>query len=941
VHGVCYLKNAMTSLSDSQNIDLTPGGGPVLPPGSPLQICPACEALLDTTDREPLERIACPQCGAELTVTAQIAHYHLLEVAGRGGMGVVYKAYDPSLDRNVAIKLLRKDQSSDQKLIAQLENEAAITASVTDPNVVRVYGSGFDRARFFLVMELVDKGSLDTLIGLQGRVAEAQVLQVGIQAARGLKAAQQHGLIHRDVKPGNILFADAHTAKIVDFGLAVFQEQEESVRGEVWGTPYYVAPEKLDQQPEDFRSDMYSLGGTLFHALAGRPPFEAESASLVALKHLKSQPVSLQTYAPWVSNATAQIINRMLMKDPNKRFQSYDDVIESFDYALQQLHKKGGADASKTRVKLESDEDQKKYTWVFLAVAAVVLLIGGSLGYSSWKSAKAKTAVRAAVRTGPRYEPLQPGIEAFAAGKKEAVELFGKAATTPELSPKDRAWAQLFEGAALLSEGKVPQARAEFAQIGAMAGQIKEEAMRQLLITMASNVATDKTFPVDEAKKLDTTGHEAAALLLYALHDWHVGKPDEAIQLFKQFRSVDPNGTAEWIGQFKPVSQRYVEKENAFRLGMDRLKGAQNIADRSSAADSLRKLDPVYDSRIAQAVAPYLTDIAKYKIEVAKPPTYGVFRIVNKNSGKVLEIPDSSTAVGVQPRTAETGLFTRQFWRIGTVDQELAKFAAVNSSKVIEVAPDGTKVQQVDDKNLPPQKWRIVSMGDGLFKIRHEASGKVLAPADAERKTGIDIVVKPDSDAPELLWQFNRVAQPVWSLNGHTIGNVKTDFQFKDDIFKIRCNNGDINGRGDNFAYAYREQGGNFEFIAKITEVLEPNNAWKAGLLIRTGLNGDDAYIGLILQSDGQLCFQRRQKRGWDTITDRQPNRKAPQFLKIERIAERVNGYISADGTTWEAFGTDFIPDMKGRVLLGLAVAGRVPDKDSTLKIENVKVTGK
>src|SRR4029078_11390700 len=187
--------------------------------------------------------------------------------------------------------------------------------------------TGIDRGRFYIAMELVDKGSLDDLIRLQGRVAEIQTLEVGITIAKGLRAALQHGLIHRDVKPGNILFADAQTARIVDFGLAIFMEHEESARGEILGTPYYLAPEKLDGQPEDFRSDMYSLGATLFHALAGRPPFEAETASLVALKHLKSQPVSLQAFAPWVSNPTAHIINRTLCKDPDERYQSYDELI--------------------------------------------------------------------------------------------------------------------------------------------------------------------------------------------------------------------------------------------------------------------------------------------------------------------------------------------------------------------------------------------------------------------------------------------------------------------------------------------------------------------------------------------------------------------------------------------------------------------------------------
>ena len=160
-----------------------------LPASTPLQVCPHCEALLDTTEREPLETVACPGCGLPLQMTGEIAGLQLVEVAGRGGMGVVYKAYDPGLDRHIAIKLLRKDHSNDQKLIAQLETEATITASINDSNVVRVYATGFDRGRFFLAMELVDKGSLDDLIHLQGRVAEAQALEVGIQIASGLRAA--------------------------------------------------------------------------------------------------------------------------------------------------------------------------------------------------------------------------------------------------------------------------------------------------------------------------------------------------------------------------------------------------------------------------------------------------------------------------------------------------------------------------------------------------------------------------------------------------------------------------------------------------------------------------------------------------------------------------------------------------------------------------------
>ena len=263
----------------------------------------------------------------------QFNHFTVMDTLGAGGMGTVYKALDRNLNRLVALKLLRQDLSADENYIAKLEDEARVTASINHPYVVKVFSFDHDAGQYYMAMELVDKGSLDDLMQLQGRIAELQVLQVGLQIASGLQAAQELGLIHRDVKPGNILFADAHTAKITDFGLALLAEHEAESRGEIWGTPYYIAPEKLNQEPEDFRSDIYSLGGTLFHAVAGRPPFEAENATTVALKHLKNRVVSLQAFAPDVSKETAYVINRMLHKDPGQRYDSYAELIEHLKYA--------------------------------------------------------------------------------------------------------------------------------------------------------------------------------------------------------------------------------------------------------------------------------------------------------------------------------------------------------------------------------------------------------------------------------------------------------------------------------------------------------------------------------------------------------------------------------------------------------------------------------
>ena len=295
---------------------------------TPPQTCPACGTLVDVHEAEPLALVPCPSCGEKVRAQRSFDHFLLVETLGIGGMGSVYKARDTRLDRFVALKLLHKELSADPIEAARLEQEARSTAAINHPNVVQVYSAGRAHGQIYLVMELVDHGSLDDLMAQHTRLPETQVIQAGIQVAKGLQAAHEKGLIHRDVKPANILFANATTAKIGDFGLAVAAGQKAEAQKEIWGTPYYVAPERLNNEPEDFRSDIYSLGATLFHALAGRPPLEGETTSASELRRLKDNPPDLRAVAPNVSREAARIINQMLVPDPAGRYASYADLID-------------------------------------------------------------------------------------------------------------------------------------------------------------------------------------------------------------------------------------------------------------------------------------------------------------------------------------------------------------------------------------------------------------------------------------------------------------------------------------------------------------------------------------------------------------------------------------------------------------------------------------
>ena len=346
----------------------------------------------------------CPICLAVFVARRQFVHYQVEREIGRGGMGAVYKAFDMDLGRRVALKVLRRELQLGTDFIERLSFEAKVTASINHPNVVRVFGSGSFHGMFYIVLELLEGGSLAELISSQGRVAELQGLNLGIQVASGLRAAEKVGLIHRDIKPGNILLSDSQIAKIVDFGLAASPENLDPESNEIWGSPHYLAPERL-RGVEDLRSDIYSLGASLYHAMSGRTPFESSDPKAIALKHLQSQVVSVQAFAPHLSNSTAFCIKRMLEKNPDDRFQSYDDLITNLEYArvtvLDSLDKPG----AKQRVVVEPEHADKFLALAIIGIVSLALLLGG---FVLGKMREEKGAVPAPRGVAFQLDPAKP-----------------------------------------------------------------------------------------------------------------------------------------------------------------------------------------------------------------------------------------------------------------------------------------------------------------------------------------------------------------------------------------------------------------------------------------------------------------------------------------------------------------------------------------------------
>ena len=288
-------------------------------------------------DLPPLATEACKKCGHPIMMPLLLRQFELQSVVGSGGMGTVYRALDTTLARMVAVKLMKRELLTDQKALDDFYREARACASLNHTNIIHIYTFDEWEGQRYLVMELADCGSLDTKIDKQTRVSELEVLDIGIKIASALDMALKHDLLHRDIKPGNILFNADGEPKLVDFGLARSAEAEQEIENVTWGTPYYVAPEKIKRERETALSDMYSLGGTLYHALTGHVPFEAPTVEELVSAHVHTPLTPPNLVLPETTQPTSDALMRAMAKEPGDRFRSYDELRMALEAARSQL----------------------------------------------------------------------------------------------------------------------------------------------------------------------------------------------------------------------------------------------------------------------------------------------------------------------------------------------------------------------------------------------------------------------------------------------------------------------------------------------------------------------------------------------------------------------------------------------------------------------------
>ncbi|MCG3146816.1 MAG: Serine/threonine-protein kinase PknD [Verrucomicrobiae bacterium] len=263
----------------------------------------------------------------------KLGQFKLVELIAVGGMGIVYRGYDTALDRYVAVKVLAPALAKDPAVAGRFLDEARAAATLNHNNVVHIYSAGEQAGAVYFVMELVNGQHLEAVLNNQAPLVVREAVEYIRQATLGLQHAHEHGIIHGDVKPGNFLISETGVLKVTDFGLArrVKAASATSDGGSVFGTPGYVSPEVIQGNAPDHRSDIYSLGATFFHALAGRAPFVGATPEDTLRRQIRDPAPPIQKFNDAVPPAIGQIIARMLAREPSGRYQSYAELLQALN----------------------------------------------------------------------------------------------------------------------------------------------------------------------------------------------------------------------------------------------------------------------------------------------------------------------------------------------------------------------------------------------------------------------------------------------------------------------------------------------------------------------------------------------------------------------------------------------------------------------------------
>jgi len=267
--------------------------------------------------------------------------YEIIRNVGEGGMANVYLAYDTILNRNVAVKILRGDLANDEKFVRRFQREAIAASSLTHPNIVEMYDVGVDDGNYFIVMEYIDGITLKSLIKKRGALSLTETIDIMLQITSAIACAHDSYIIHRDIKPQNVIILDDGVAKITDFGIAMALKSTELTQtNTVMGSVHYLPPEQANGKGSTVKSDIYSLGIMMYEMLIGRVPFKGENAVEIAMKQINEAIPSVCKLNPSIPQSVENIILKATAKNPKNRYDSVNEMHEDLKHALEETDSK-------------------------------------------------------------------------------------------------------------------------------------------------------------------------------------------------------------------------------------------------------------------------------------------------------------------------------------------------------------------------------------------------------------------------------------------------------------------------------------------------------------------------------------------------------------------------------------------------------------------------
>jgi serine/threonine-protein kinase len=317
--------------------------------------------------------------------TVLSGRYRLEAKLGSGGMSTVYLSRDETLDRPVAVKVMHREMSEQPEQLQRFRQEARAVAKLTHPNVVSVIDAGEDGGHPYIVFEYVKGETLKQRIARVGALDTQEAIAYAIEVARGLSVAHARNMVHRDIKPQNVLIDEEGRAKLTDFGISRQLEQAGvTATGRVLGTTDYVAPEQAMGKGADPRSDIYSLGVVLYEMLVGQVPFHADSQVGVAMKHVNEELPDVQRRRPEASAAVALVVERATAKNPDERYQTIAEMIDDLETALEVEAARAGSTTGEATSVLDAVPPPKRKLsgrgrWSWAAILVLLLVAGAAL----------------------------------------------------------------------------------------------------------------------------------------------------------------------------------------------------------------------------------------------------------------------------------------------------------------------------------------------------------------------------------------------------------------------------------------------------------------------------------------------------------------------------------------------------------------------------------